>query len=177
PLAPIQVLWLNLVTDSLPALALAVEPGRGELIQRPPRRPMDALVSRAFLLRIAFYAMLIAAPVLGAIVWQTVTGVVYARAVTINFAVLGLAQLLHLGNARDEGPVVSWHRAVANRVALAALAASLLSLFVVIQVPALARLLHLVPLDGSDWLLVCALSLVPAIVGQAVKIAYQRRRG
>jgi len=177
PLAPIQVLWLNLVTDSLPALALAVEPGRGELLQRPPRRQKDALLSREFLFRIAFYAMLIAAPVLGAIVWQTVTGVAYARAVTINFAVLGLAQLLHLGNARDEGPVVSWHRAVANRAALAALAASLLSLFVVIQVPALARLLHLVPLHGSDWLLVGALSLVPAIVGQAVKIADQWRRG
>ena len=72
---------------------------------------------------------------------------------------------------------MSWHRAVANRVALAALVASVLSVFAVIQIPALARLLHLVPLHGSDWLLVCALSLVPAIVGQAVKIAYQWRRG
>jgi Ca2+-transporting ATPase len=48
PLAPIQVLWLNLVTDSVPALALALDPGRDDLTQRPPRRAAQALVSRRF---------------------------------------------------------------------------------------------------------------------------------
>jgi Ca2+-transporting ATPase len=171
PLAPIQVLWLNLVTDSVPALALALEPGRGDLMQRPPRRPTDTIVSWPFMREIAVYALLIAAPVLAAIVWQTVTGVEYARALTINFAALGLAQLLHLGNARDDEPVLSWRRAVANRAALAALGAGALSLFVAVQIPALAHLLHLVPLGAGDWLLVGGLALVPAVVGQALKVA------
>ena len=171
PLAPIQILWLNLVTDGVPALALALEPGRGDLTRRPPRRPTDALVSREFLHSIALYAVLIAVPVLAAIVWQTTTGVAYSRAMTINFAVLGLAQLLHLGNARDEGPVVSWRLAVANRAALGALVVGALSLLAVVQIPALAHLLRLVPLGAAEWLLVFGLALVPAIVGQAIKFA------
>jgi Ca2+-transporting ATPase len=176
PLAPIQVLWLNLVTDSVPALALALEPARGDLMQRPPRHPTDALISRAFLYSIGGYALLIAAPVLAAIVWQTVSGVPYARAITINFAVLGLAQLFHLGNARDEEAVLRWRRVIANRAALIALALGVLSLLAVIQIPAMAHLLRLVPLSPVDWALVCGLALVPAVVGQAVKATRSRRR-
>jgi len=176
PLAPIQVLWLNLVTDSVPALALAMEPARGDLMRQPPRRPTEALVSREFLYSIGLYAVLIAAPVLAAIIWQTAMGVPYGHAITINFAVLGFAQLLHLGNARDEGPVLSWKRAVANRAALIALAVGALSLFAVIQIPAMAQLLRLVPLSAADWALVLALALVPAVVGQTVKVMRARTR-
>jgi magnesium-transporting ATPase (P-type) len=133
-------------------------------------------VSREFLHRIGLYALLIAAPVLAAIIWQTVMGVPYGHAITINFAVLGFAQLLHLGNARDEGPVLSWNRAVANRAALIALAVGALSLFAVIQIPAMAQLLRLVPLSTADWALVLALALVPAVVGQTVKVVRTRTR-
>jgi Ca2+-transporting ATPase len=170
PLAPIQVLWLNLVTDSVPALALAVEPPRGDLMQRPPRPPREALLARGFLYSIGLYAVLIAAPVLAVIVWQTVAGVPSERAMTINFAVLGFAQLLHLGNARDDAPVLSWRRAIANRAALVALVIGALSLFAVIQIPVLAQLLRLVPLAAGDWVLVLGLALVPAVVGQTVKV-------
>jgi Ca2+-transporting ATPase len=176
PLAPIQVLWLNLVTDSVPALALALEPARGDLMREPPRPPREALVSREFLHSIGLYAVLIAAPVLAAIIWQTFVGVPYAHAMTINFAVLGFAQLFHLGNARDEGPVLRWKRAVANRAALIALAVGALSLVAVIQLPAMARLLRLVPLSAAEWTLVLALALVPAVVGQMVKVMRTRRR-
>jgi Ca2+-transporting ATPase len=169
PLAPIQILWLNLVTDSVPALALTMEPGRGDLMQRPPRKPADAILSREFMQTIGLYAVLIAAPVLGVIVWQTVTGVAEVRAMTVNFAVLGLAQLFHLGNARDERPVLSRSSALANMAALGALIIGVLSLVVVVQFPPLARFLHLVPLDARDWLLVCGLAALPAIIGQGIK--------
>ena len=158
------------------ALALAVEPPRGDLMQRPPRPPTEALLARGFLYSIGLYAVLIAAPVLAMIVWQTVTGVPYERAITMNFAVLGFAQLLHLGNARDDAPVLSWRRAIANRAALVALAVGALSLVAVIQIPAMARLLRLVPLSAVDWALVFALALVPAVVGQTVKVMRPRRR-
>ena len=176
PLAPIHVLWLNLVTDSVPALALALEPGDGGLMDRQPRRPTEALLSREFLYRIGAYAALIAAPVIAAIAWQTVTGVAQPRAMTMNFAVLGVAQLLHLGNARDEGPVLTWRRAVANRAALAAMVAGVLSLVAAIQVPVFAHVLRLVPLQAADWLLVCVLALVPAVAGQAWKLTRERQR-
>ena len=171
PLAPIQVLWLNLVTDSVPALALAVEPGRRHLVEQPPRRPAEGILSRDFLRNIGLYAALIAMPVLVAIVWQTATGVEDSRAMTVNFAVLGLAQLFHLGNARHDGPVWRWRPAVANKAALAALLVGGLSIVIVVQVPVFARLLRLVPLDAIGWGLVCGLALIPAVVGQAVKTA------
>jgi Ca2+-transporting ATPase len=129
------------------------------------------LLSRGFLYSIGLYAVLIAAPVLAVIVWQTVAGVPYERAITMNFAVLGFAQLLHLGNARDDAPVLSWRRAIANRAALVALVIGAFSLFAVIQSPALAQWLRLVPLSATDWAVVLGLALVPAVVGQAVKVA------
>jgi Ca2+-transporting ATPase len=138
---------------------------------------MEALVSRDFLYSIGLYAALIAAPVLAAIVWQTATGVDHGRAMTMNFAILGLAQLFHLGNARDEGPVLAWRRVIANKAALAALVCGGVSIVAVIETSALAHLLRLVPLWGADWLIVCGLSLVPAIVGQGVKLTQQWQRG
>ncbi len=174
PLAPIQVLWLNVVTDSVPALALAMEPGRGDLMQRPPRQPGDTLLSRAFVRDIALFAALIAAPVLGAIAWQTATGMEPSRALTMNFAILGLAQLFHLGNARDEGPVLSRARALANKAALAALVIGALSIVAVVQVPVVATLLQLAPLTAGDWMLVAGLALLPAVVGQALKVVRGR---
>ena len=102
-------------------------------------------------------------------------GVDYGRATTINFAVLGLAQLLHLGNARDVDPVLSWRRAVANRAALAAVCIGALSVVAVIQIPPLARLLQLVPLSGTDWMFVGGLALLPALVGQTGKAIRLRR--
>ena len=174
PLAPIQVLWLNVVTDSVPALALAIEPGRDDLMQRPPRPLADALLSRAFIRDIGIFAAFIAAPVLGAIAWQTATGIEPARAMTMNFAILGLAQLFHLGNARDEGPVLSRARALANKAALAALVVGALSVVAVVQIPAVATLLQLAPLTRSDWMLVVGLALLPAVAGQALKVARGR---
>ena len=176
PLAPIHVLWLNLVTDSVPALALAFEPARGDLMQQPPRRPTDGILSWEFMRAIGFYALLIAAPVLAAIIWQTLTDMAYSRAMSINLATLGLAQLLHLGNARDERPVLGWTRVVANRAALAALAIGAVSLIAVVQVPVLATFLSLVPLSAADWVIVCCLAPVPAVVGQVTKAWRARAR-
>ena len=61
PLLPLQLLWLNLVTDTFPALALAMEPAAADIMQRPPRRPDAAILSRAFLGRVVYYALLITA--------------------------------------------------------------------------------------------------------------------
>ena len=112
---------------------------------------------------------------LAAIVWQTIADVPYQRAITVNFAVLGLAQLFHLGNARDEGPVLSWERVTANRTALAALVIGALSLLAVVQIPAVAQLLRLVPLSTGDWTIIVGLAAVPAVGGQVGKMVRRLR--
>jgi len=83
---------------------------------------------------------------------------------------LGLAQILHLGNARSDRHVLSRRRAVANRYALAGAGAAAAMQLLPLAVPALARTLDLRPLDGGTWLVVVALAAVPAVAGQLVKL-------
>ena len=170
PLEPIQVLWLNLVTDTVPALALAFEPGRPDLMTRPPRPPRSAIVSSTFMRSIVTYAVLLATPVFALIAWCRVTGIDPHMAMTMNFMALGLIQLFHLGNARDEAPVVRLPRALANPHAIAALVIGIVSLAGTMYVPTLAGLLNVARLPASAWIAVLVVSLVPAIVGQGVKV-------
>ena len=104
PLWPLQLLWLNMITDTFPALALAMEPAESNVMTRPPRRPDEAILSTPFLLQIFMYGLVITAATMGAFLW----GLAYrpAQATTIAFMTLALAQILHLGNARQRGAVL-----------------------------------------------------------------------
>jgi P-type Ca2+ transporter type 2C len=167
PLRPIQILWLNLLTDTLPALALAVEPGEKGIMRQPPRNPKATILSRRMLEATAGYAGLIAASALGAFAWALATESSTERATTMTFMTLALAQILHLGNARHEGPVLNPRLAFANLFAV--VAAVLTIVLQVVLAPALGRALGLAPLESQDWLVIGALSLIPAVVGQTVK--------
>jgi Ca2+-transporting ATPase len=172
PLLPLQILWLNLVTDTFPALALALEPAEPGVMKRPPRDPDASLMSARFLRAMAFYAGLITLATLGAYVWGLGSGD-RARAVTLAFMTLALAQLFHLGNARARGPVLTWGRATANRWALAAVPLVIGLQFLAMYWMPLAGVLRTVPLSPADWIAVFGLSAVPAVVGQLLSL---RRR-
>ena len=172
PLLPLQILWLNLVTDTLPALSLAVEPGETDVMERPPRAPEAAILSAPFVRSLLFYAGLITAVTLAAFLWGLRTGP-EARAVTLAFFTLALAQLFHLGTARARGGVMRPAQAFANPWALAALAVVIPLQFLALYWPPLAAVLGTVPLSARDALLAGGLAVVPAVVGQLVRL---RRR-
>jgi Ca2+-transporting ATPase len=165
PLLPLQILWLNLVTDTFPALALAVEPGDPGVMRQPPRDPAEAILSSRMLRAIAVYAALIAVVTLIAF---------FMAGTTAAFMTLAFAQILHLGNARSRGPVLTPRTALANRAALAAvvLAAGLQLLAVFLR--PLAEVLLVTPLSGTQWALVAVLSATPAVAGQLGKVARSR---
>ena len=166
PLYPLQILWLNLITDTFPALALAVEPGEDGVMRQPPRDPDEAILSRAMLGSIVAHAALIAA----------VTVVAFASmGTTAAFMTLALAQILHLGNARSRRPVLSSRVALANPTALAAVALAVGLQALAAFLEPLARVLRITPLTGREWALVVVLGAVPAIVGQLVKLGKSRR--
>ncbi|MEO8521034.1 MAG: cation-transporting P-type ATPase [Acidobacteriota bacterium] len=173
PLSPLQILWMNLVTDTFPALALAAEAGESDVMARPPRDPHEAILSATFLRSIAAYGILITVVTLAAFVWA-----LRARpdhAVSIAFTTLALAQIFHLGNARSSHPVLTLQRASANRQALAAVALTVALQLAALYIPALAATLSLTPLSWMDWLVVVPLSLLPALAGQATKLLRERR--
>ena len=170
PLRPLQILWLNLVTDTFPALALAFEPGEPDVMARPPRDPGAALLSGGMARSAIGYAAAICVCSLAAFGWGL------ARwpgdpghATTLTFATLALAQVFHLGNARSQGPVVTRGRTLANPYAIGALLLVLLLQWVALAWPPLAGVLRTEALSLADWAVVMGLSLVPALLGQGLK--------
>lgn len=170
PLLPLQILWLNLVTDTFPALALAMEPGNPDVMRRAPRHPDEALLSGRFLRQIAFYGGLITVCSLGAFLWALHWSP--EQATTISFMTLALAQIFHLGNARSPRAVVRLAAATSNPYALGALVLSVGLQMISVYVQSLRDLLRLSLLDGTDWAVVVVASAIPAVVGQAMKVIW-----
>jgi Ca2+-transporting ATPase len=175
PLFPLQILWLNLVTDTLPALSLAVEPAEPHVMARAPRDPRAAILSRPFLAGISFYAALISAATLAAFLVALRAGS-REHAATAAFMTLGLAQGFHLGNARTGASVLRREQVLRNPWALAALAAVVVVQVIAVWIDPLARLLGLASLSPALWGMVAGLSLVPAVVGQAIRWIRERGR-
>lgn len=177
PLQPLQLLWLNLVTDTFPALALALEPGEADVMRRPPRDPRASILSRPFVRSIATYAGMIAAVSLAAFAWALAEpGSSPERAGTVACMTLALAQVFHLGNARSLDPVLAPRRALANRWALGSVALVAALQGVAVYSPPVAGLLGMARLPLGDWMVLVPLALVPAVVGQGLKAQRQARR-
>jgi Ca2+-transporting ATPase len=172
PLLPLQILWLNMVTDTFPALALAMEPGDADVMKRPPQSPQDAILSRSFLLRITGWAALIAAVTLAAFIWTLRTDP--PRATTVGFMTLALAQIFHLGTARGPGQMLSPRRMFANPWAIGAVVLSVALQLIALNTLPIASVLRVSPPTGSQWLLILSLAVVPAIVGQIVHAGHRR---
>jgi Ca2+-transporting ATPase len=170
PLLPLQILWLNLVTDTFPALALAMEPGNPDVMRRPPRHPDEALLSNRFLGQILFYGGLITICSLGAFVWALRWSPEHAT--TISFMTLALAQIFHLGNARSPRAVVRIGAALSNPYAVGALVLSVGLQLMSVSAEGIRDLLRLHVLDATDWIVVAVAAALPAVLGQAMKIVW-----
>lgn len=176
PLLPLQILWLNLITDTFPALSLAFEPGEPDVMERPPRDPDSAILSARFLRAMGFYALLITAVTLAAFFWGlSEHGAGTRHAVTLSFLTLAFAQIFHLGNARSPEAVLSFARSTANRWALAAVTLAGALQLVAVYLPGLRDVLGLVPPTATEWGVVLGLSVVPAAVGQGLRLWQGRR--
>jgi P-type Ca2+ transporter type 2C len=170
PLQPVQILWLNLVTDTFPALALALEPAEYGIMRRPPRNPKEGVFTRSFVLSMIVFAVLLTAATLAAFaVGRSGSGGSAERAVTMSFATLALAQAFHLGNARSRSRVLSPRTAFANPWALAAVALVVVLQVLAVHLPSLALVLQTQPLGVHDWIVVLLLAGMPAVVGQAFR--------
>jgi Ca2+-transporting ATPase len=177
PLLPLQILFLNLVTDVFPALAIGMNAGSAEVMRRPPRSSTESIVTREVWVRIAAYGVVITLAVLGAF-WIALEpyGLSTERAVTISFLTLAFAQLLHVFNVRAPGSRLLSNEVTRNPNVWGALVLCTLLLLGGTYVPILRDVLDLVVPTGREWLLIGVMSAVPLVVGQSVK-SFRRPRG
>jgi len=170
PLLPLQILWLNLVTDVFPALALGLEPAEPDVMHRPPRPPQAEILSRGFLTQVAAYGLLLTAVTLAAFLWALhAGGLGIERARTVAFMTLAFGQLLHVFNARSPRAVLFTRRFLRNPWVWGALALTVALQLAVVYVPPLARLIQTRPLAPTDWIPILLAGAIPLLLGQAVK--------
>ncbi len=163
PLLPIQLLWVNLVTDSLPAIALGMEPAEENTMERPPRKNTgslfgDGLGGRILLEGVMIGVLALLAFGIGHVYFDQENG--YAVGRTMAFAVLSLSQLVHAFNMRGEGSLGKLPFC-SNKWLLMAFVVGGVLQCVVIMMPPLAGIFQVVPLNGEQWLLTAALALAP----------------
>jgi Ca2+-transporting ATPase len=173
PFTPLQILWLNLLTDTVPALALAAEPPDPLVMRRPPRPPRRPLLTPSLLGSAVTHAVFLTAATIGA--FALALGRDATTAGTVAFLTLAAAQVLHLVNARSPRPVLTPARLLANRYALGAVAVCAAMLLATVHVPVLSRVLRLYAIDGATWLLVLAFATLPALAGQLWRALPRRR--
>ncbi len=176
PLAPIQLLWLNLVTDGAPALALGLEKGDPDIMNHPPRPPKEPVINRNMRAGILVQAIVMTAAVLGAFVYglNRFPGHLEA-AQTVAFATLVVSELLRAFTARSEFYAITKIGVFTNRWMVWAVLSSLLLLIAVIYVPFLQDFFGTVPLSLQDWLAISPLMLLASIAAEITKAVLRRR--
>ncbi|MES2300197.1 MAG: cation-transporting P-type ATPase [Pseudomonadota bacterium] len=170
PLTPMQLLWLNLLSDMLPAIALAAEPAENDVMVQAPRPPGQALVGHADLRRYGREGAVLAAGGLAAHLYGILRYGPGARAGTIGFNTLVLGQLLHTLSCRSERQrIFSEHAPPPNRSLSAAIGASVCLQILANLVPGLRRLLGIAPPTASDVLATVAGASLPLLFNELAK--------
>lgn len=171
PLLPLQILYINFVSDVMPALALGLSPSRPGVMDEPPRAKHEPILQRSHWVAIAGYGALIAATVLVAFtlafLWLDLdTG----QAVTIGFLTFGLGRLLHVLNMRSADSPVFINEITRNPMVWVSIAVGVALLALAVWVPVAAQVLSIQPLPPAGWLLVLGFSLLPLLLAQLTKL-------
>ena len=170
PLTAIQLLWLNLITDGAPALALGVEKGDPDIMDRPPRPPDEPIINRSMWLGITVQTIAITGVTLGAYaIGLHVHPNQPEFAETMAFATLSFSELLRAFTARSERYPILKIGLFSNRSMNLAFLTSALLLLAVIYVPGLNTVFNAVPLGWTQWRLMLPLLALPAVAAELTK--------
>jgi Ca2+-transporting ATPase len=174
-LTPMQLLWVNLMTDIFPELALAVQPPEADVLKRPPRDPRTPMFDARDLARVAVEGgVLTTAPLLALAYGRGRYGL-GPRSGTLSFTVLAVAQLMHVLSARSERHTIFDREALAsNRYIPMALGGGIALQVAATLLPGLRGVLGVVPLGLLDWGVVGVTAAMPLMVNETVKLM---RRG
>jgi len=176
PLRPVHLLWLNLVSDGAPALALGMEKGDRDIMKQPPRPPREPVINRDMAIGIGVIAIVDAVAILIAfhLGLQRYPGNLEA-AQTIAFVTLCTSELLRAFTARSEYNSIFAVGVFSNRWMVWAVSASFLLVLMVVYVPFLNPFFDTVPLTLDDWLFMLPFFFASPIAMELVKVYFRRR--
>ncbi|WP_270181818.1 calcium-translocating P-type ATPase, SERCA-type [Alkalihalobacillus sp. CinArs1] len=164
PLVPIQILWVNLVTDGLPAMALGLDPAEGNVMKRNPRHPKEGVFARGLGWKIISRGIMIGVCTLAAFMicfGENPDDLVKAQ--TVAFSTLVLAQLIHVFDCRSERSV--FHRnPFENKALVLAVLSSVGLLLAVIYYEPLQPIFHTTYLSVREWMLILVFSCIPTFL-------------
>jgi Ca2+-transporting ATPase len=185
PLRPIHILWVNLITDTLPALALGVDPGDPDVMKYKPRNPKDSLFKgeslnlllnglliglltlTAFIVGIKYYS---GATNLFPLFPGNISEDALRHAQTMAFVVLSVSQLVHSLNMRNEKKSIFQIGLFSNKYLIGAIVFGILLQDFIITIPVIAKVFSVHALSLRDWGFVTILSLIPLLLNEIVKI-------
>jgi Ca2+-transporting ATPase len=174
PLLPLQILWVNLVTDILPAVALIRDPAEPDAMRRPPRDPREPLVTWRLAGRMLGEGALLSAGILSAYLWAVWEDGPSPRANTIAFVAMVLIHPFQALACRSE--TVGWWRLPPNPLVWLSLVVLAALQWLTVAWPPLARLLRTAPLASADWLGLGVAVLAPVVLLEVVKARRPRPR-
>ncbi|MEA4847936.1 MAG: cation transporting ATPase C-terminal domain-containing protein, partial [Clostridiaceae bacterium] len=170
PLIPIQLLWLNLVSDSFPALALGTERGEPGIMERKPRDAREPILNKSLATGILVLSIAQTAAVLLAFRWALNTydqDLEIAR--TIAFTALVVVELIMAFTCRSERYPVIKLGIFSNRALVLATITSFALMMAVLYIPFLQPIFNTVSLGGRDWIMILLLSIIPVLAGEIYK--------
>ncbi|HIH9993301.1 TPA: calcium-translocating P-type ATPase, PMCA-type [Clostridium botulinum] len=170
PLRPIHLLWVNLITDSLPALSLGIDPGDPDIMDEKPRNPKESLFAGGAGISLILNGLLIGTLTLVAF---EVGRIRYSdslmHAQTMAFVVLSVSQLFHSLNMRHPKKSIFQLGLFTNKYLLASVIFGIFLQEMVITIPFLASIFKVFDLTMQDWIFVFALSIIPLVINEIVK--------
>jgi Ca2+-transporting ATPase len=176
PLRPIHLLWLNLVTDSLPALALGMEPAERDVMSRPPRNPAESIINRPMIADIAVQATIEAFVTLTALVWAWRATGDLAFSQTMAFATLVTAELIRAHTSRSDRYTIAQLGVMTNLHLVWASVISFGLLLAALYFPPLRVAFRTVALGWREWAVAGGLAVLPALVAEVSKVVEGSRR-
>jgi len=190
PLLPTQILWVNLVTDTLPAISLGVDPGDPDVMNKEPRDPKESFFARGAGIRAIIGGVLIGSLTLlafaiglserGSSLFESADApedvLIYAR--TMAFVVLATSQLFYSLTMRSETKSIFQVGFFKNKYLIMSIIAGTGLQFALISIPFMAKAFKVIALPLNDWLIVIGLSLLPLLANEIIKIfmrAYRKK--
>lgn len=174
--APVQLLWINLVTDGLPALALGVDPYPTDIMQRSPRNPKEGVLSRDILFLIIVVGTILTIGTLGIFFWELNDGADDVRARTVAFTTIVFFELFLVFAMRSPRQPI-WEIGVfSNWKLIVAVTASMALQALVIYAPFLQSAFETEPLTAIDWVRMIVISLTAFVIVEVLKLVRRKLR-